>query len=49
MVMVRDPDTGEIFSFARGGQATVGTARRTLDVVVSNRVGSRTERVTVSP
>jgi hypothetical protein len=49
MVMVRDPGTGEIVSLARGGQATVATARRTLDVVVSNRVGSRTERVTVSP
>jgi hypothetical protein len=49
MVMVRDPETGEIVSFARGGQATIGTARRTLEVVVSDRVGSRTERVTVSP
>ena len=46
MVMVRDPDTGEVLSFARGGEATVATRKRTLDVVVSDRVGSRKVRVT---
>lgn len=46
MVMVRDPETGEVVSFARGGQATIATSRRTLDLVVSDRVGSRTLRVT---
>jgi hypothetical protein len=46
MVMVRDPDTGEVLSFARGGQASVATSKRTLDVVVSDRVGSRRVRVT---
>ena len=46
MVMVRDPDTGEVLSFARGGQANVATTKRTLDVVVSDRVGSRQVRVT---
>lgn len=46
MVMVRDPDTGEVLSFARGGQVTVTTSKRTLDVVVSDRVGSRQVRVT---
>jgi hypothetical protein len=49
MVMVRDPVTGEIVSFARGGHATVATARRTLELVVSDGVGSRTERVTAVP
>ena len=48
MVMVRDPATGEIVSFARGGQAIVATSKRTLDLEVSDGVGSRTERVTVS-
>lgn len=48
MVMVRDPATGEIVSFARGGQAIVATPKRTLDLEVSDGVGSRTERVTVS-
>jgi hypothetical protein len=46
MVMVRDPDTGEVLSFARGGQVNVATSKRTLDVVVSDRVGSRQVRVT---
>jgi hypothetical protein len=46
MVMVRDPDTGQVLSFARGGQANVATNKRTLDVVVSDRVGSRQVRVT---
>jgi hypothetical protein len=46
MVMVRDAETGEIVSFARGGQVDVATRKRTLDVVVSDRVGSRTVRVT---
>ena len=46
MVMVRDPDTGEVLSFARGGQASVATSKRTLDVVVSDRVGSQAVRVT---
>jgi hypothetical protein len=46
MVMVRDPDTGEVLSFARGGQANVVTTKRTLDLVVSDRVGSREVRVT---
>jgi hypothetical protein len=46
MVMVRDPDTGEVLSFARGGEANVVTSKRTLDVVVSDRVGSRQVRVT---
>ena len=46
MVMVRDPETGEVLSFARGGQASIATSRRTLDLVLSDRVGSRQVRVT---
>ena len=46
MVMVRDAETGEVVSFARGGEVDVATRKRTLDVVVSDRVGSRTVRVT---
>jgi hypothetical protein len=46
MVMVRDPDTGQVVSFARGGQASIATSKRTLDLVVSDRVGSRVLRVT---
>jgi hypothetical protein len=46
MVMVRDPDTGQVLSIARGGEANVITGKRTLDVVVSDGVGSRLVRVT---
>jgi hypothetical protein len=49
MVMVRDPDTGEVVSFARGGQADVVTSKRSLDVVVSDGVGSREVRVIAGP
>jgi hypothetical protein len=47
--MVRDPDTGEVVSFARGGEASIVTDKRTLDVEVSDRVGSREVRVTAGP
>ena len=46
MVIVRDPDTGQVLSIARGGEANVITSKRTLDVVVSDGVGSRQVRVT---
>ncbi len=47
MVMVRDPDTGEIVSFARGGTASVATGKAALDLVVSDGVGSQALRVIV--
>ena len=49
MVMVRDPETGQVVSFARGGQADVATNKRTLELVVSDRVGSQAVRVTAGP
>jgi hypothetical protein len=49
MVMVRDPDTGEILSLARGGDASVVTARRTLDVILSDGIGGRQVRVQAAP
>lgn len=45
MVMVRDPDTGEVLSFARGGDVDLSTVKGELDVIVSDRVGSRRVRV----
>jgi hypothetical protein len=45
MIMVRDPDTGEVLSFARGGRARVTTSKGTLDLVASDGVRSRTLRV----
>jgi hypothetical protein len=48
MIMVRDPDTGEVLSFARGGKARVWTTKRSLDLVASDGVQSKAKRVTVT-
>ncbi len=45
MVLVRDPATGQVLSFARGGRTEIHTTRRELDVVISDGVRSRTARV----
>jgi hypothetical protein len=47
MVMVRDARSGQILSFARGGDATVAARSSDLEVVVSDRVRSRSVRVNV--
>jgi hypothetical protein len=47
MIMVRDPDTGEVLSLGRGGETQVTTSKSELDVIVSDRVGSRQVRVPV--
>lgn len=47
MIMVRDPDTGEVLSFARGGRVEVQTGKRALDLVVSDGVRSRHTRLAV--
>jgi hypothetical protein len=48
MIMVRDPDTGEVLSFARGGKGRVLTTKGSLDLIVSDGVQSEAKRVTVS-
>jgi hypothetical protein len=48
MVLVRDPVTGEVLSFARGGRAEIRTARRELDVLMSDGVRSRMARLPVT-
>jgi hypothetical protein len=40
VVMVRDPDSGMVLSFARGGDATIATPKAALDLNFSNRVQS---------
>jgi hypothetical protein len=45
MLVVRDPDTKEILAFARGGDTSIRSRKRTLDVIASNRATST--RVTV--
>jgi CARDB len=47
VVLVRDPATGQVISFARGGQADLVTARRELALSVADRVGGREVRVVV--
>jgi hypothetical protein len=48
MLMVRDPDTGEVLSFARGGDARVWTGKKALDLEVSNGVQSQRVRLAIS-
>jgi hypothetical protein len=48
MLLVRDPDTGEVLSFARGGEVEVRTIKDVLDVAVSDQVVSTPLRVVVS-
>ncbi len=40
MVMVRDPETGEVLSFARGGEVEIATQRSQVELVASDGVGS---------
>ena len=47
MVMVRDAETGEVLSLARGGEVHVATAKGELDLVLSDGVRSRAKRVRV--
>lgn len=47
MVMVRDPDTGEVLSFARGGEVEVRTTKGELEVTLSDQVLSNRQRVPV--
>lgn len=47
VVMVRDPVTGEVISFARGGRSEVVTDRPELDVQLSNGVTGRAMRIAV--
>ncbi|HEX5575556.1 MAG TPA: hypothetical protein VFX42_06740, partial [Gemmatimonadales bacterium] len=49
MVMVRDPDTGEVLSFARGGEVQLLTAKTKVDLLLSNGVTSNRRRVRVAP
>jgi hypothetical protein len=48
MIMVRDPDTGEVLSFARGGSTLVPTSKSQLDLDVSDGVRSQRRRVAIN-
>jgi hypothetical protein len=47
MVMVRDPISGQVLSFARGGAAEIATDRTDLEVQLSNGILGRSVRVAV--
>jgi hypothetical protein len=47
-IMVRDPDSGALLAFARGGSARVWTGKRSVDLEVSNGVQSYRVRRAIS-
>ena len=47
MVMVRDQRTGEVLSFARGGDASVWSQRNDVELIFSDRVRSVSRRMSV--
>jgi hypothetical protein len=49
MVMVRDPETGEVLSFAQGGEVELATPKRQIDLLVSSGLRSQLKRVRVTP
>jgi hypothetical protein len=48
MIMVRDTDTGEVLSFARGGDAEFSTHKGQVDLVISDGVKSTIRRAVVA-
>jgi hypothetical protein len=48
LVVVRDPDTGEVLSLARGGAAELSTSKGQVDLVLSDGVKSKVRRVRVA-
>jgi hypothetical protein len=48
MIMVRDPDTGEILSFARGGQGELVTSKSQIELNVSSGIRSQASRMRVT-
>jgi hypothetical protein len=48
MIMIRDPDSGEVLSFGRGGAALVRTGKAVLDVDASDGVRSHRVRLAIS-
>jgi hypothetical protein len=47
MVMVRNPETGSILSFARGGETRLASDARELELVFSDGVRSTSQRMAV--
>jgi hypothetical protein len=49
MLVVQDPDNGQILSLARGGEVQLSTTKGQVDLVLSNGVRSRVQRMRVAP
>jgi hypothetical protein len=49
MVMVRDSETGEVLSFAQGGEVELATTKGQIDLLASSGVRSQLKRVRVTP
>ncbi len=49
MALVRDPATGQILSFARGGRLDIAVPGQELDVTFSDGVNSTRQRIRVAP
>ena len=47
MVMVRDPDSGEVLSFARGGEVELATQKAQVDLLLSSGVRSQLRRMRI--
>jgi hypothetical protein len=48
MVMVRDPDNGQVLSLARGGEVQVSTLKSRVELVISDGVRSRVTRMRIA-
>jgi hypothetical protein len=48
MIMIRDPDTGEVLAFGRGGSALIQTAKGQLDLDVSDGIRSHRVRLAIN-
>jgi hypothetical protein len=48
MVMVRDPETGEVLSFARGGNSRLVTLKGEIDLEMSDGVKSQRVRLAIN-
>jgi hypothetical protein len=48
VIMVRDPETGEVLSFARGGDVRLSTHKDEVELLLSDGVRSRAKRMIVA-
>jgi hypothetical protein len=49
MILVRDTESGEVLSFARGGEIELSTGKREVELIMSSGVRSQLRRMQVAP